>query len=303
MKDDNYLYTKIIKAVGHRKKVIDFGCSSGFLAKALKKEFNCKVWGVEMDPNDAKIAKKYCEDVFIGDLDEDGWATSLKKDQNYDVAIFADVLEHLKNPVRVLKEVKKLLTPDGYLVISIPNVAHSAIRLELLSGEWEYEKLGIMDETHLRFFTRRSTGNLLEKAGFFINYFDSISIDFSDKFIRTYLDRIKLEFTEGLKKLLQEDEAKVVQYVIKASVKKPENYNGWERSKFIKPLNLNTERFSILDKNSKNLVSQLQEAERSLEVKQDEVNKISGELSDVYKSKGWKLVLFIRKMKKMILNR
>jgi len=118
--------------------------------------------GIEIDKESAQIAKKYCKDVIVGDIET---MDSLPYPEEYfDVIIFGDVLEHLKDPLSVLKKLKKYLNKNGYIICSIPNIAHIYVRLNLLFGRWEYQDTGILDKTHLRFFTKKTAIKLIEDA-------------------------------------------------------------------------------------------------------------------------------------------
>ncbi|MDP8961933.1 MAG: methyltransferase domain-containing protein, partial [Actinomycetota bacterium] len=86
--------------------------------------------------------------------------------ESFDVVVFGDVLEHLRNPVPVLRQTRDLLAAGGFVVISIPNIAHGDVRLALLQGRWDYRPLGLLDETHLRFFTWEGVERMLWEAGF-----------------------------------------------------------------------------------------------------------------------------------------
>jgi 2-polyprenyl-3-methyl-5-hydroxy-6-metoxy-1,4-benzoquinol methylase len=90
----------------------------------------------------------------------EGWS------RTFDVVVCADVLEHLEEPAAVLARVRSWISPGGALFVSLPNVANVAVRLALLAGRFEYAEAGILDRTHLRFFTRRSARRLVEEAGF-----------------------------------------------------------------------------------------------------------------------------------------
>ena len=162
-------HMKILNLAGKNKVVLDVGCSTGQLAKRLK-EKGCKVYGIEVDEGAAKIARRCCEDVIVKDVE---LLKELPYPKNFfDVIIFADVLEHLRNPLNVLINLKKYLKDDGHILCSIPNVAHIYVRLNLLFGRWNYQKEGILDETHLRFFTLKTAKNLVEKAGYKIEKID-----------------------------------------------------------------------------------------------------------------------------------
>jgi len=156
-------HKRIVQLTGKNKKVLDVGCATGQVAKKLI-ENKCEVVGIEIDDESAQLAKKYCKDVIIGDIET--LETLPYPEKYFDVIIFADILEHLKDPQAVLLKLKKYLRKDGYILCSIPNIAHIYIRLNLLLGKWEYRDAGILDRTHLRFFTRKTAIKLIEQAGY-----------------------------------------------------------------------------------------------------------------------------------------
>lgn len=144
-------------------RVLDMGCASGPISMRLK-EKGCEVIGIEIDPMAARKARKYCRRVIIADLDAVG---EIDYPENYfDVIIYSNVLEHLKNPLLVLKRFDKYLKNEGYIVVVLPNIAHWLFRFEHLLGNFTYRKCGVMDATHLRFYTKKTGINLLTKAGY-----------------------------------------------------------------------------------------------------------------------------------------
>ncbi len=146
----------IIRLVGGGRKVLDVGCSNGNLAKIFQ-ENGCEVVGIEYDSSAAEKAKEFCQEVIQGDLDDDKiFRHKVLQKEKFDVIVCGDILEHLKDPAAVLEKLKKLLKPEGYFVISLPNVAHYTVRWQLLRGKWNYQETGILDKTHLRFFTYKS---------------------------------------------------------------------------------------------------------------------------------------------------
>ncbi|MGQ4649222.1 glycosyltransferase [Lyngbya aestuarii] len=212
--DENSSLKKMLRLVGLNKRVIDFGCATGYFAKLLVNN-GCQVTGVEVNSDAGKIAEKYCEQVVIGDLDFVSLGEILPH-QAFDVAVFGDVLEHLRNPWKLLEEVQKLLKPEGYVVASIPNIAHGAIRLALLQGRFEYMKLGILDDTHLRFFTRQSVEELFERSGYFVDVIDRTKLPvISDSPLVPAIDKYKVN-DEILKQLQQEEEAETFQFILRA---------------------------------------------------------------------------------------
>ncbi len=156
-------HVKMVSIVGNDKKVLDVGCSTGYLSKILK-ERNCEVMGIEIDQDAAEMAMKYCSNVLVHDVEELSPNDSLPK--NFDVLLFGDILEHLKDPLSVLIKLRSRLKVNGYAVASIPNIAHIYARLKLLFGKWDYEMGGLLDKTHLRFFTIKSAIRLFLDAGY-----------------------------------------------------------------------------------------------------------------------------------------
>jgi 2-polyprenyl-3-methyl-5-hydroxy-6-metoxy-1,4-benzoquinol methylase len=166
LENTNTSHALIVEFVGRGKRVLDVGCATGDLARVLA-ERGCGVTGIEIDPEAAHQAEKHCERVVVGDVEEVD-LSELLGDEAFDVIVFGDTLEHLKNPLRTLDRLKPFLRSEGYLVASIPNVAHGSVRLALIQGKFRYSPLGLLDNTHLRFFTRASVEQLFEDAGFLI---------------------------------------------------------------------------------------------------------------------------------------
>jgi SAM-dependent methyltransferase len=114
--------------------------------------------------------------VIVADVETPDWATDLG-DERFDVVVCADVLEHLRDPVALLRRLREHLAPAGYVVASIPNVAHAAVLAELLQGRFPYRPTGLLDEAHLRFFTRESVYECFERAGFVISHLERVQVE------------------------------------------------------------------------------------------------------------------------------
>ncbi|MHB8469189.1 MAG: class I SAM-dependent methyltransferase [Gaiellaceae bacterium] len=155
-------HAKLLAAVGANKRVLDVGCSSGYLAGPLVERGNVVV-GLELDPAAAREAEEHCERVLIGDVET--MALPLEPG-SFDVVLCGDVVEHLRDPVRALARLRPLLRPGGLLVVSTPNVANWALRLALLAGRWRYTDRGVLDRTHTHLFTRRTLAEALAEAGY-----------------------------------------------------------------------------------------------------------------------------------------
>ena len=137
------------------KKILDIGCGTGELGKALKERQDCEVTGVEIVPEVADKARENLDKVIVGDIEE---IIDDLPENYYDVVIFADVLEHLKNPWKILSQIKTRINAQSIVIISIPNVRHWSVIKDLLEGRWDYQEAGILDKTHLRFFTKNYSG-------------------------------------------------------------------------------------------------------------------------------------------------
>jgi 2-polyprenyl-3-methyl-5-hydroxy-6-metoxy-1,4-benzoquinol methylase len=155
-----------LELVGPNRRVLDVGCATGFLGKALAGQ-GCAVIGVEFDPQAAAEARALLDEVVEADLNVTALA-DLFPGREFDAIVFGDVLEHLLDPDAVLRSAVELLAAGGAVVISIPNVAHGSLRLALLQGRWDYLETGLLDRTHLRFFTRESVLLMVAGAGLHI---------------------------------------------------------------------------------------------------------------------------------------
>jgi SAM-dependent methyltransferase len=211
---DNTSHLKSIELVGSDKRVVDFGCSTGFVARVLS-DRGCTVTGIELDAEAAAKARAYCDRVIEADLDELDLAEALGGEK-YDVGLFGDVIEHLKDPRRVLVAMRDLLAPGGYIVLSVPNVAHASVRLALLKGQFDYEDVGILDATHLRFYTRESIADLLESCGYLVDVMDWVEQKVSEDALHEVLDPLGLNNLDEVVKAFSEWEAVAYQFVIKA---------------------------------------------------------------------------------------
>lgn len=154
----------VFDAVPCQTKCLDVGSSTGNLGSALVGVKKCRVDGIEINDVASKVAKGRGYGNVIS-VDLNSLQTSLPLCVEYDIIICADVLEHLIDPVGALELLKKYLKPGGLFIISLPNVAFLLNRLSLLFGRWNYREYGILDQTHLRFYTIDSGKRMVESAG------------------------------------------------------------------------------------------------------------------------------------------
>jgi 2-polyprenyl-3-methyl-5-hydroxy-6-metoxy-1,4-benzoquinol methylase len=191
-------------------RVLDFGCSTGYFGKLLIDNKKCIVDGIEIDESDFKKASRALGLMYSFDLDGD-WPDKLYTNR-YDVLFFGDILEHLKFPEQALKKAKPLLKEGGRILISTPNVAHISTRLELMLGEFDYEETGLLDNTHLKYFTLNSLKKLASEAGYKIVALDYSLVDFSPEAIKISLGKAGLEPNDKFWELVKSPEARAYQY-------------------------------------------------------------------------------------------
>jgi SAM-dependent methyltransferase len=145
-------------------RVLDVGCGAGSLGAALKADRGCEVVGLEGFPEAAERARERLDDVLCVDLDA---LDALPPETgSFDAMIFGDVLEHLRDPARLLRALLPSLSDDGVLVCSIPNVKHWTVVYPLLvKDRWTYEDAGLLDRTHVHFFTLAEISDMLDQLG------------------------------------------------------------------------------------------------------------------------------------------
>lgn len=145
------------------QRLLDVGCGSGAFASAIKQKLGCEAWGVEPEPASAAVAASRLDRVICAPFTE-GLAIT---EHTFDCIIFNDILEHLVDPAQALLYAKTLLRVGGTVVASIPNIGHFPTIWQLVRhGQWKYTERGILDKTHLRFFTRHSIREMFTNCGF-----------------------------------------------------------------------------------------------------------------------------------------
>lgn len=162
-----YYHTKredLIKVIPDGiSRILDIGCGTGLTGRAIKDlhKNSIEVTGIEIEPDIAEKAKTNLDKVLVGNVE----SVTIPFPQGYfDCMIYGDVLEHLIDPWGLLARLNPFLKHNGYVIASIPNVAHYRILKMLGRKEWTYQDRGIMDKTHLRFFTIKSIEDMFGKA-------------------------------------------------------------------------------------------------------------------------------------------
>lgn len=163
----------LLSAVSPNIRVLDVGCATGIMTKALKERLACTVTAVDVSEAMAKEAARYADETVVGDISNA--ETRHKLSGPYDCIVFADVLEHLADPWETLRWARGMLSSTGCVVASIPNVAYYRIRLRLLAGRFEYTRFGILDDTHLRFFTLKTAKQMFIDSGYAVSELERVN--------------------------------------------------------------------------------------------------------------------------------
>ena len=168
--------SKIVAKVPRRSVVLDIGCGSGMMGRYLSENNECIVDGVDIDPDAVAIAKPKYRKVGVFNLEKDSLLGTFAAEA-YDCIVMADVIEHLVHPEQLFEDVKKLLKPDGILLFSIPNITHLSAGLELVLGKFAYQNSGLLDATHVRFYSRSGFIETLERSGIYVEEIDTVKRD------------------------------------------------------------------------------------------------------------------------------
>lgn len=156
---------KVVRMVGSEKRVLEIGAGPGSIAKLLREFGKCRVTAAELDERAIEKLKEIGIETIKCDLNDTDWATRVTKKGMYQVVVAADVLEHLYDPWNTLKEMKDVLQKDGYIVVSLPHIGHNAVIGCLLNADFEYQEWGLLDKTHIRFFSIKNIQHLFSQAG------------------------------------------------------------------------------------------------------------------------------------------
>lgn len=194
--DDNNLH-KLIKNLKPNTKVLEFGPSTGRLTKYMKESLCCDVYGVEIDEEAFEVCKQFLVDGICDDIETYAW-TKRFKHIKFDYIIFADVLEHLRNPQEVITIAKEFLNETAEILVSIPNIAHNAILIELIENRFDYNATGLLDNTHIHFFTVDTCKEMFYDAGYHLAYLDGTFAEPYDTEIGNSLE----DFPIGVKQYL-----------------------------------------------------------------------------------------------------
>jgi len=187
------------------KVTLEVGCREAFFSKSLQESFDIKEsWGVEPDDIVKEVAEKNLTNFIIGFYSKE---LDLPKN-HFDLVIFNDVLEHIYDPWEVLKFTKTILKKDGIIVASIPNIRHKSVLKNLLfKDDFTYERAGILDVTHIRFFTKSTMVKLFQESGFTVENIEPVVLIKKRRFYKKIL-----QFPKNLLHFLTFNRFKSIEY-------------------------------------------------------------------------------------------
>jgi O-antigen biosynthesis protein len=255
--DSDSVHADVVRLVGDAERVLELGPATGYMSRTFGQR-GAAVVGIEVDPKMAEQAAEFCERMIVGDLDTLDLDGELGEER-FDAIVAADVLEHLKDPLDVLNRLRPFLRPEGSFVISVPNIAHGSVRLALLSGRFDYQSTGLLDATHLRFFTRETLEQLLEEASLGIAALHRHDLK---------LDASEVGFEGGavgsdlVEELERDSDARTYQFVVKAVPMEREALRG--RRFELEELRQATKRVAELEKTLAQISAREGELRRAL---------------------------------------
>ncbi len=197
-------------------EILEVGCSSGYVGATLVAKGH-RVTGVEPDPVAAEAARAVLQEVHTGDAES---LFAAHPDRRYDAILFGDVLEHMVDPAATLEQCAEHLAEGGAVAISLPCVTHGSVRAMLLEGRWEYADYGLLDRTHLRFFSREGMAGLMSEAGLRIERLQAVVMPIETA-SREYGMALRPESITAVEALAEDEALLDFQFVILARRTEP----------------------------------------------------------------------------------
>ena len=161
IEQDNEVHTMIMDMIRPGSKVLEFGAAAGRMTRLLRDNLHCRVTIVEIEETAYRKAMEYAEDGLCGDIEDLVWLEQWR-DRRFDYILFVDVLEHLRQPQKILKAVSEILKEDGSVLLSVPNVGHNDLVVKLFDKRFDYTDIGLLDSTHLHFWAEKNLEDICE---------------------------------------------------------------------------------------------------------------------------------------------
>ncbi|MFZ5580742.1 MAG: methyltransferase domain-containing protein [Pseudomonadota bacterium] len=214
---------KVLRWVGHDRRVLELGTAAGIMTRAMREQ-GCTVTGIEYIPAMAELATPHCERMIVGDIETLDLA-ELLGEERFDVLVAADVLEHLRDPWQTLERLRAFIAPGGHAILSIPHIGHAAVTSGLIGGRFDYRDKGLLDRTHLRFFTRPGIEDMLLTTGWLPVAWESHRVAPLDTEFASHWLRLPPSIREHLD---QHPDSDIYQFIIKAV---PAGEIGWQQER------------------------------------------------------------------------
>ncbi len=280
----NTSWAKIFDYTFDNSTVLDVGCSDGLLGRELKDKKGCKVYGIEIDEGDFKNAKKVLDGVFNFNIERESIPSTLSAIK-FDEIILADVIEHFIEPAKALQKLRSLLTENGRIIFSIPNMSHISVRLQLLGGHFTYNETGLLDKTHLHFYDFDEVKRVFKNAGLQIEHTDSNSLPYPPAFLKKKLTSLGLKDAGFIDNIQNDKEAQMFQFVgyavssgVSKNVKNIALSTTTPERELVKYIENLKEDESVLRQTNIKLVDQLTALEKQRQILEKQLNFIKGSL-------------------------
>ncbi len=313
----NDSHSIIYNLISNNSSILDVGCSTGILGKMIKENKSCKVDGIEYDQcaYDILKKKKIYDNLYnfsITDQNSSNYQNFIKNHNKYDYIVFADVLEHIVNPLEVINAFSYKLNNNGKLIISIPNIGHIDIIKGLLNQDFNYNDIGILDNTHLRFFTSNSFFEMMENYNevydryLSVNYVDCTTYQPSYISGKNLFNQQKFFIVQNIFELTLADSKEKIYYNNKPTYsdnfkKIVEIFEEFNYQKTIIQENKNTiknyqKNIGNLEIENMNLKEQIDTLNKQIETFMQQFTNKSEELEKIINSKSWKYVTTARNL-------
>ncbi|HSW85269.1 MAG TPA: class I SAM-dependent methyltransferase [Candidatus Saccharimonadales bacterium] len=278
--DKNNSWNIILGLISTNQKVIDIGCSSGNFGAELHKQKNCVVDGIEIDDADVKLAQSKIRKVYKLNVETDD--LSVIKDK-YDVVLMMDVIEHLARPAETLEKISRLLKPDGKLIFSVPNMAHISVRLELLAGKFNYRKTGLLDDTHLHFYTEKYLLNVLERARYGLIKTEVTTVSYPKQLVAKKLNEIGLNANDNFQKTISNSHGNIYQFIGVAKLGSVKDQPTFPSS------NIHEEHYREIEQTMESQSEQISGLHQQLQTKNQYIKSLEEQNQRIVNSAGYKI--------------